>query len=173
MSLKVMTIKSKIFNYGNEHEASWPPQYPETTQGLVGYIDPITKEFKKGYPPNPNNNFGIAPSVIFDSMPPTYHEGACRTVESRQEWERLDKKHNCLTFGSIQEPRKYIDKGISEEKMALKKDRRRAAREALQKVRANPKEINEKLNREADKQRKTAGKIAENYKLHKELKDII
>jgi hypothetical protein len=168
-----MTIKSRVFNYGNEHEAEWPPRFPEKSRGLVGYIDPETKEFKEGYPPNPNNQFGTPPTVIFDSMPAAYHEGACRTVESRKEWNRLDQEHGTLTFGNIEEPRRYAKTRTAEEKRELKRDRRRASEEALKMVRANPRHISQKWQKEAEKQEKTAKKIAENYGIQKELKGII
>lgn len=91
-------------------------------------------------------------------MPPTYHEKACRIVESRQEWERLDKETGAITFGSIKEPRKYIEKGEKEKAKELKQDRRRASLEALRKVRANPKEIRQKFQKEAEKQEEVAKK---------------
>jgi hypothetical protein len=153
-----MTIKSKIHNYGHEHESDWPPRFPENPRGLVGYIDPETKEFKEGTPPNTNNQFGVAPMVIFDSMPPTYHEGACRTVESRKEWNMLDEQTGSLTFGSMKEPRKHIERGNTEAAKALRADRRRASEEALKMVRANPKEINQKWAKEAEKQAEVAKK---------------
>jgi hypothetical protein len=153
-----MTIKTRSFQYGSDKEASWPPQFPERSKGLVGYIDPETKEFCEGYPPNRNNRFGEAPMVIFDSMPKTYHEGACREVESRAEWNRLDEQTGSLTFGSTAEPRKHIEKGTKEQMKALRDDRRRASKEALQKVRANPREINQKLQKEAERQAKIARK---------------
>lgn len=151
-------IKSKIFNYGHEHEADWPPQFPETIRGSVGYIDPITKLYVEGFPPNPNNQFGIAPMAIFDSMPPTYHERACRIVESRKEWERLDQETGSLTFGNVKESRKYIKKGVKEETKAMKKDRRKASEEAIKMVRANPKEINQKWQKHSEKQFEEAKK---------------
>lgn len=153
-----MTIKSKIFNYGSEHESVWPPRYPESTRGCVGYIDPETKEYREGYPPNPNNNFGTAATVIFDAMPPAYHERACRTVDSRAEWDRLDKETGSLTFGSTEEPRRHMKKASIELQRDLRRDRRRASQEALKMVRANPKEINQKLNKQAEKQAEAAKK---------------
>lgn len=153
-----MTIKSKIFNYGNEHEADWPPKFIETPRGLVGYFDKETLTFKEGYPPNPNNNFGTPPSVIFDSIKPTYHEAAQRVVDSREEWNRLDEEHGCLTFGSIKESRRVADKAAKDAARALKNDRRKASEEALKMVRANPREINQKLNKQAEKQLEIANK---------------
>ncbi len=153
-----MTIKSKIFNSGHEHESDWPPRFPENPKGFVGYWDKETQTFKEGYPPNPNNQFGTSAMVVCDSMPPTYHEKACKLVESRQEWDRLDKETGALTFGSTKESRKYIKKKVKEEDAALRKDRRNASQEAIKMVRANPREINQKLNKQAEKQSETAKK---------------
>jgi hypothetical protein len=153
-----MTIKSKIFEYGNEHESSWPPKYPAEKRGLVGYIDKETKEFVEGYPVDPNPKYGTAPSVIFDSMPPAYHEKAQRIVESRKEWERLDRETGALTFGNVEEPRRHMTKAAQDAKKELKRDRRRASEEALKMVRANPKEINQKWQKEAEKQMDVAKK---------------
>ena len=153
-----MKIKSKIHNYGNEHESDWPPRFPTNVSCGSFYWDKETQTFKEGHPPNPNNQFGVAPMAIFDSMPATYHEGACRMVESRKEWERLDREVGTLTFGSIEEPRRHMQKAAEESKRSLKKDRRKASEEALKMVRANPKEIHEKWQKEAEKQAENAKK---------------
>lgn len=155
-----MTIKTRTFNYGDEKESSWPPMFGTKTEGESNhmYWDAESQSIKEGYPPNPNNNFGEAPTVIFDSMPPTYHEKAGRIVESRKEWNRLDQETGALTFSSVKESRKYIEKGNKEQAKALKADRRRASEEALKMVRANPKEINQKLQKQAEKQQEVAKK---------------
>lgn len=151
-----MTIKSKIHNYGHEHESEWPSKYPKDARGLVGYIDPDTKEFKEGYPPNPNNQFGVAPNVIFDSIKPEYHEGACRMVDSRKEWERLDHEHNKLTFGSVEESRRHVQKGMRAQRKAVREDRRRADRESRKMNLANPEEASAKRRARAEEQIKVA-----------------
>lgn len=153
-----MTIKSKIFNYGSEKEAEWPPRFPEGKRRGVFHVDKVTKEISPGLPPNENPRYGVAPMAIFDSMPATYHEGACRMVESRAEWERLDRETGCLTFGSIKEPRQCVAKGAEAQKKAIKQDRRKAAEEALKMVRANPREINQKWAKQAEKQKEIAKK---------------
>jgi len=153
-----LTIKSKIHKYGDENESEWPPQFPRKQTRGIFYWDRETKSLKPGHPPNPNNRFGEAPTVIFDSMPKTYHEGAQQWVESRSEWNQLDEQTGSITFGSVAEPRKYVEKGTKEERAALRADRRRASLEAIQKVRANPTEIRQKLDKEAAKQEKLAKK---------------
>ena len=151
-------IQSKVFNYGNEKEASWLPPFPDKNNSGCFYWDKETQTFREGRPPNPNPQLGVAPMVITDSMQPTYHEGAGRLVESRQEWDRLDKETGCLTFGSIKEPRKLMDQAVKETKKELKQDRRKASVEALRMVRSNPREIRQKLNKQAEKQAEVAKK---------------
>jgi hypothetical protein len=152
------SIKSKIHSYGHEHESQWPPRFPKKARGCVGYWDKEAGCFREGYPPDPNPKLDTAPIAIMDSMPPTYHERACRTVESRKEWERLDRETNSITFSSIKESRSHIQAGANAEAKALRQDRRRASEEALKKVRANPREINQKWQKHAEKQLETAKK---------------
>lgn len=173
-----MSIKSKIHNYGHEKESSWPPRFPrEDNKGGHWYIDP-DKGLTEGYPP-PDPNRGKAPLVIFDSMPAEYHQGAGRIVESRKEWDRLDKEHNTLTFGSRKEIKRSTKQGKKQKEKEFKEDRNIAVREGIQKVRANPKEIREKLQKEGEKQRETAREIVKTYEecggslIDKNLKEII
>lgn len=151
-------IQSKVFNYGDENESEWPPKYPEQNNSGRFYWDKEAQEFKEGNPPNPNNNFGEAPQVIFDSMPPRYHEGACRTIESRKEWESENKAHGMATFTSMDEPRKYIKKNDKEKEKALKKDRLNAAKIATEVCRSDPRAVRQKLNKQAEAQMDTLKK---------------
>lgn len=121
------------------------------------YIDPDTKEVKQGYPP-PREVFGKAPLVTFDSMPPAYHEGVCRVIESRQEWDMADKQTGKLTFGSIDEPRKYTAQGVAREQKELADDRHNASVTALKAYKENPKEVSAKVAKRAEQQRKMAEK---------------
>ncbi len=153
-----MPIKSKIHTYGDEKESSWPPRFPTKKEGGIFHWDREKMQFVEGYPPNPNNHFGDAPIAITPGMPKTYHEGAQRFIDDRNEWNRADKETGSITFSSIKEPRKYVEKGQSEYMQALKKDRRKASEEAVKMVRANPKEIRQKLDKQAEKQEETAKK---------------
>lgn len=142
-------IVSKTHNYGNENESTWPPRFG-TNEG---------KGFRKVYGEYfEPNNFGQAPMVQFDSMPKTYHEAAGREVESRKEWQRLDKEHGCITFSSQEEAARGTKKGIAEEKQALKDDRRKASLKALQMHRENPKEMRDKLKKTRELQETIAKK---------------
>lgn len=144
-------IRSKIFNYGNEKESSWPPRFGKGGAGRF-HLDKTTGELKEGNPPPEFEKFGTAPIAIMDSMPKTYHEAAGREVESRQEWERLDKEHNTLTFGSMEEPKRHTEKGVTRERLEMKKDRRNSALTAMQAYRENPEEIRQKREKEGEKQ---------------------
>lgn len=153
-----MSIKSKIHTYGNEHESEWPPRFPENPRGVVGYVEPSTKKFVEGHPPNPNNRFGTSAALHLDSMTPTYHEKGCCMVESKQEWDRLDRETGALTFGSVEEARRYAKRNVDDEKKALKADRIRAAKAAREKVRSDPRGVRQKLQKQAEKQAEIAKK---------------
>ena len=165
-------ISTKSFIYGAEHEASWPPRFPEEPRGVVMYYDKEKGKMVEGYPPCKINRHGVAPMVLFDSMPETYHEGVCRKISSRQEWELADKQSGKLTFGSMEEPRRYVKKGISEEDKALKADRRQAAKAAIEAYNSNPKEVSQKLQKEAEKQRKVLERAVMTQELKKAIRKI-
>lgn len=160
-----MTIKSKVHVYGNEKESEWPSQFGTGEKGLF-HVDKNTLELKEGYPENPNPKYGEAPIVMFDSMPETYHDAACRPVESRKEWERLDKEYGTLTVGSIDQAKPKVDAFYERKK--YKDELRRASKTALDVYRANPKEVRQKLEKQAEEQIKTLKKAG----LTKQLKDV-
>lgn len=151
-----MTIRSKVHNYGHEHESSWPPRFG-TGDTTPCYIDPVTKELKPGYPPPPEK-LGEAPQVIFDSMPAQYHEGAGRVIESRREWNLADKQTGKLTFSTVEEPRRHVAKGVAQERKELAADRRNASLTALKAYKENPKEVSAKVAKRDEKQREQAEK---------------
>jgi hypothetical protein len=152
-------IKSKIFEYGNEHESEWPPKFGTNNgKGGIYYYDKEKEQMVEGYPPNKNNSYGVAPMVVFDSMPKTYHEAACREVESRKEWARLDKEYGCITFANQKEAEKPLKVKLKEEKQGLKIDRRKAAEKALRMHRDNPKEMREKVAKQRELQESIAKK---------------
>lgn len=142
-----MTIRSKVHQYGNEKESSWPSQFGTGEKGVF-HLD--NGEVKEGYPPQRHEKFGTPPLVIFDSMPETYHNGACRPVESRKEWERLDKECGTITFGS----KESAKPALSEEKkeQMRREEARKDFVEAMHMYRANPKEVKQKLAKRAEQQ---------------------
>lgn len=149
-----MTIRSKVHIGGHEHESEWPPREPSGEKGRF-YIDPDTKELKEGFPP-PRETFGTAPTVIFDSMPPEYHQSAGRIIESRKEWERADEETGSLTFGSKEQAKPKVDE--YRVKHAAKQERLRAAKAAVQAWKADPKQAANKLRRRREEQAATAKK---------------
>lgn len=165
-------ITTKSFIYGAEHEASWPPRFPEERRGVVMYYDKEKGEMVEGYPPSKIDRHGVAPMVLFDSMPETYHEGVCRKISSRKEWEFADKQTGKLTFGSIEEPRRYVKKGVSEGEKLLKADRRQAARAAIEAYNTNPKEVKQKLQKQAEKQIKVLERAGMTQELKKAIRKI-
>lgn len=132
----------------------------------IYYFDKTQNKLIEGYPPNPNPKFGTAPCVIFDSMPPQYHEAAGRVIESRSEWELMDKQYNTITFGSIKDAKVKVDKANKEKKK--KAEYRKASFTALEKWRANPKEEKQKLQKRQEEQMTTLKKAG----LNKVLKEI-
>ena len=140
-------IQSKIHNYGHEHESDWPP--PFGTNNSKGFRKVYGEVFKPKI-------YGQAPIAIMDSMPKTYHEGACREVESRKEWERLDKEFGCITFGSQEEAERPLKQKLKEEKIDYKKSLRKASETALQMHRENPHEMKQKVQKQRELQERIA-----------------
>lgn len=159
-------IQSKIHNYGSKNESSWPPKYPPKSNAGRFYWDKEAQEFKEGNPPNPNNQFGTAPMVIFDSMPPQFHEGACRTIESRKEWELENKAHGMATFSSMEAAKPKRNEQA--EKKKKKEEYRRASIAAMETVRSNPRYVRQKLEKQGEQQMAMAKEIG----LDKTLKEI-
>ncbi len=160
-------IKSKIHNYGDEKESQWPSQFGTGAKGVY-HVDPETGELKEGYPECKNLNFGTAPTIIFDSMPATYHEKACRVVESRKEWETLDREYGCLTFGSKKDATPKIDEAF--EKRKRKAELRQASKTALDVYRANPREVEQRMQKQAEEQETTLRKSGIKKQLVKAIK---
>lgn len=164
-------IKTKLFNYGNEKESSWPPRFgTNDNKGAVFYVDHETGKVKEGYPPPRVEKLAEAPQVIFDSMPPSYHEGACRMIESRKEWERADKEHNTVTFSTVDESKRHIKKGIDRERQEIKQDRKQASEKAIRHYKENPQSIREKLNKRAEEQEEVLRKSGLKTEVKKQLK---
>lgn len=165
-------IKTRIFNYGNEKEAEWPPKFG-TNNGRGGrfYRCKKTGVIKEGSPPSEIVRFGEAPQVIFDSMPPEYHPDEGRVVESRKEWEKLDEKYNRITFGTREEVKRTTKKGVKQEEKELKADRSQATRQSIQAWKENPKEMAQKLDKQSEAQYESAKKAGLITKIKSEIKE--
>lgn len=131
----------------------------------IYYYDKTLNKLVEGCPPDPNPKYGTAPFVIFDSMPPTYHEAAGRMIESRKEWELTDKQYNTITFGNIKDAKPKVDWANEEKKK--KAEYRNASKAALEAYRANPTEVKQRLQKISEEQTKVLKKA----KLDKVLKD--
>jgi len=120
------------------------------------YVDP-KEGVKPGYPP-PREVFGTSAFVIGDEMRETYHEGVQRHISSRKEWNQADEQSGKITFGTMDEPRRHVAKGASQQKRELEADRKQAAEKALAAYKANPKEVSARIAKAAEKQQKLAEK---------------
>lgn len=160
MEAKLSQIRSKIHKGGDPKESEWPSKYGTGEKGVFTYGE----VFKP-------NNFGQAPIAIMDSMPKTYHHAACREVESRKEWNRLDKETGSITFASQEEAERNTAKRLADEKKALKADRRKASSTALQMHRENPKEMRERLAKQREVQEQTAKKAGLDKIINKAIKE--
>lgn len=100
--------------------------------------------------------YGQAPMVMSDEMPEVYHEAAQRKVNSRSEWNRLDKEHNTITFSSMEAAKPKVDQANLEK--AKKAELRKASKTALDKYRANPKEVSQMLRKREEEQREVVEK---------------
>jgi hypothetical protein len=158
-----MTIKSKIHNYGNEKESTWPSQFGTGEKGVFHIED---GECKEGYPEPKFERFGTPPMVIFDSMPATYHEAAGRVIESRKEWELTDKQLGTITFSSKEAGKPKIDE--ANERKKKKQELRKASFEALKAYQQNPEFVKQKVAKQAEIQRE----VAEKTGIDKLIKDV-
>jgi len=164
-----MTIKSRIHEYGNEKESDWPPKYGTRKAG-VGYWDKETNSYKEGYPPI-REKLGQAPSVIFDSMPGEYHQGAGRVIDSRKEWERADKEAGTLTFGSKDQAEPKVDQAFKRQQES--RERKKAIRKTLQAWEQSPKEMKQKITKRREIQREVAEKSGLDNLIDKSIKESI
>lgn len=163
-------IKSKSFNYGNEKESSWPSQFG-TLDKTPQYWCKETKQMVDGYPPV-RETFGVAPTVLFDSMNEEYHHGVCRKISSRKEWEKADRESGSLTLS----PREFKNnsENVEARKRAanreLMKDRRKASIEAARFYNENRREFRAKLKARAEQQKEVAKKAGLNKLIKENLK---
>lgn len=104
------------------------------------------------------DNFGTAPTVMFDSMEPEYHHGICKTIDSRKDWQEADKVSGSATISNNEwkAKRERIPKLKAAAERELDKDRRRASVEALRASRENPEAFEAKMKMRAEIQEQSA-----------------
>ena len=117
------------------------------------YWNEEKQKIVEGYPPDKRKVYGQAPNVIFDSMPKTYHPKADKEVESRSEWNMLDKMHGTITFGSKESARPRVDQ--ANEAKRRRQEIRKASQKALQAYKENPTEVKQKLQKQGEQQIET------------------
>lgn len=89
-------IQTRIFNYGNEQEADWPPVYGTQEKGTF-YWDKEQQKMVAGYPPNPHPKQGEGPFIITDTIEEYYHPAAEKYVDSKSQLKMLDKACGTIT----------------------------------------------------------------------------
>lgn len=121
-------IKSKVFNYGDKDESSWPPRFGKRGPGRY-YWDETEKKMKPGYPPVKHEKIGQAPLVFMDDIEPYYHPKAQRIVTTRKELAHADRSTGTFTTDKEQIPDfKYAEKKRNE---ALRADVHQATQRAI------------------------------------------
>lgn len=117
-------IKTRSFQYGDEKESEWPPQFGTNKGGYVGYWDPIEQKMKEGYPPPKIQKFGEAPYVIQDEIEPYYHPSAQCMIDSKSRLKAVDKALGTITTDKKLPPN-------PSRMQAMKKEREKDIREAM------------------------------------------
>jgi len=102
-------IQTRVFNYGNEKESSWPPKYGTASilgDDEGGGVYHIGEDGKlvNGYPPPKNRVFARAPYIITDTIDAHYHHGACQWTESKSGLRQMDDATGTITTGSRLQP---------------------------------------------------------------------
>lgn len=159
-------IKSRAIS-DKDPKYSWPfkSEEPSGERGVF-YFRKVEGEFDEygnqkyestTEPPEPIMPiYGSAPLVMLDAIKPRYHNGACRTIESRKEWEMENKAHNMLTFSSLDDAKPKRNE--YEEKKKKREEYRKASKAAIETVRSNPREVSQKLEKQGEAQMETLKK---------------
>ncbi len=106
MSNKIVT---KIFNYGNEKEASWPSEFGDGERGVFHVKD---GKCKRGYPESKVVKYGEAPMYISDDTEPYYHPVAKQWTNSKSALRQMDKATGTITTDKVQQGDKSVDKEL-------------------------------------------------------------
>lgn len=89
-------IQTRLFNFGDENEGTWPPRYPSGEKGLF-HVDRDTGQVLPGPPPPRNIRFGEAPYIIQDSMEPYRHPATGQVIDSKSALRQTDKACGTIT----------------------------------------------------------------------------
>lgn len=97
-------IKSRVFQYGDEKESSWPPRFGTGEHGIF-HIDKETGKLKKGYAPR-EEKLGEAPLVFFDDIKPTRHPYTGNVITTKKAWDQENAASGCIECKEPIEPKK-------------------------------------------------------------------
>lgn len=91
-------IQTRLFNYGNEKESAWPPQFPdEGNAGRHFFYDKEQKKVVEGYPlPEGVNSSAF---VQQDTMEPTQHMKDGKWYTSKREFRKTTRRYGCEEIG--------------------------------------------------------------------------
>lgn len=96
-------IVTKIFNYGDKNESTWPPQFGTGGSGLYHY-NKETRTMEEGPPPPQNIKFGEAPFIIMDEMEPYRHPATGQVLTSKKALAETDRVCGTVTTDKHQVP---------------------------------------------------------------------
>ena len=107
-------IQTYPYKGGNEKESEWPPRKEiGEIKGFLGYWHKEQQKFVEGYRPQPEK-LGDAPVFLSDSMPPQFHTGIGKMVDSRSEWKNIDKENGWITLGKDEQIKPKAKKSLKE-----------------------------------------------------------
>lgn len=118
-------IQTRIFQYGDEKESSWPPRFGTGGSGV--YHLGKDGKIKKGCPAPEVIPFGKAPYVIQDTIEPYRHPATGRWLESRSALRQEDAATGTITTDKKLAP-------IPHRQRQLERERRQDGHDALHKA---------------------------------------
>lgn len=124
-----MTIKTRVFNYGDEKESSWPPLFGTGGSGLYHLGE--DGKLKEGPPPDKTKRYGEAPFVIQDTIDGFKHAASGEWIESRSKLRDTDRACGTITTDKRQDATPYTRAREQRYKRELKADIHQAMRRAI------------------------------------------
>ena len=121
-------IRTRLFNYGDEKESSWPPLFGTGGAGLFHYRD---GELKEGPPPPKVEKYGQAPFVIQDTIDGFKHSASGEWIESRSKLRDTDRACGTITTDKPLDAAPYRREREEKQRRESKEDIHRAMRKAI------------------------------------------
>lgn len=82
-------IQTRVFNYGDPKESSWPPMFGTGGTGVY-HISKHTGELEEGYPAPEIVPFGVAPMISMGTIRPEVHPGTGEVVDTVKKWDEVN-----------------------------------------------------------------------------------